>query len=503
MNKKFGLIIIFIAVATLLCSCTNNTPTITINEESTLTFYEGEFNISKIKIDVKNSNNQINTVTVTESMLSVSISNFNKLGSYPVTITYQKATCNTTITIKEKEIIEISLNNDSITTFNVDNVNISDIYINVKYFDNTVDVLPLKEEYIKTDLNTLNEAGIYDLIINYKNFELIVKITIQDLSNFTFEKINGGYTLTGYNGNLTDITIPSTYNNLPVIEISEQAFFNNHDIIRVTIPNTITKIGEAAFYKMNNLSSIIIPRSVETIDKYGVYSAKIIYLESTNKYTSDWYDTLHSYIQEEVDINSIVKDGDYEYFIKNDKLVLSNYFGSDSVITTPTSFNDKIVEIIGGACFKGNTNITSLTISDGVTEIEKYGLAELENLVNLKLSNTIETLGEYSLRGCTLLEHINLPTSLKTIEYGTFNMCSNLQEMIIPDTVTYIGGYAFAWCVKINKIYIPQSVTEIKAGACYSCSSATIYCETEKEPSTWETGWNMSNRKIIWNYTEE
>ena len=42
----------------------------------------------------------------------------------------------------------------------------------------------------------------------------------------------------------------------------------------------------------------------------------------------------------------------------------------------------------------------------------------------------------------------------------------------------------------------------VKVGACYACSDATIYVEHPAEPSTWETGWNMSSRPVKWNYTE-
>jgi len=45
--------------------------------------------------------------------------------------------------------------------------------------------------------------------------------------------------------------------------------------------------------------------------------------------------------------------------------------------------------------------------------------------------------------------------------------------------VTSIGYYAFAYC-----------------------SSLTIYCEAESQPSDWDKEWNPDNRPVEWGYKE-
>ena len=32
----------------------------------------------------------------------------------------------------------------------------------------------------------------------------------------------------------------------------------------------------------------------------------------------------------------------------------------------------------------------------------------------------------------------------------------------------------------------------------YNCSNLTIYCETSKKPSAWNSSWNNSNRPVYW-----
>ncbi len=507
MIKKISIIAILIFACFSFVGCKKTEVTsISVNEDSVLIFYENEFKIDKIKIDVVYVTGDISVISLTNEMVLDGLDSINQSGQHQLTVSYKNKTCQVNVLIEEKLFVDsINYDKNSTNTFEKNKFDISKIYIDVTYSNTTIKRVALKEENIVDGLNSLNEVGKHTLGISYEGKNLSIDVTITNpSSDFVFNKINGGYSITEYSGIDEVVYIPIQYNNLPVVEIGTQAFLKNNNVKKVVIPNTVTKICEAAFYQMTNLNTVVVPSSVTSVEKYGLGSAKIIYMESMKEgsnWAQDWHDTLHSCIQYGTDVDTIVKDGDFEYFIKDDKVVLSNYYGNSSVVVTPTTFNGKKVEIIGAACFRGNNNITSITISDGIKIIETYGLAETENLINITLANSIEVLGEYSLRGCINLENIILPTSLKHIEYAAFNMCSKLKEMIIPSGVESIGGYAFAWCVCLTKIYIPNSVTVIKGGACYACSSASIFCEGSTELSTWESGWNMSSRPIYWNQT--
>lgn len=65
-----------------------------------------------------------------------------------------------------------------------------------------------------------------------------------------------------------DISIPSTYQGLPVSAIKNDAFKNNTDIVSVTIPDSVTSIGMRTFYGCTNLASVSIPDSVTSIGAY-------------------------------------------------------------------------------------------------------------------------------------------------------------------------------------------------------------------------------------------
>lgn len=75
--------------------------------------------------------------------------------------------------------------------------------------------------------------------------------------------VSGSGTLLSYNGNKTDVVIPST-----VIEIATDAFRDNDHIRSVTIPNSVKKINEYAFWDCDNLQSVSIGTGLNKIDDF-------------------------------------------------------------------------------------------------------------------------------------------------------------------------------------------------------------------------------------------
>lgn len=76
--------------------------------------------------------------------------------------------------------------------------------------------------------------------------------------------------VTQYTGTSAEVTVPASYENLPVTSIGASAF-KNTQITKVTLPDSIKVIGEHSFSLCNNLESITIPEGVETIEKYAFF----------------------------------------------------------------------------------------------------------------------------------------------------------------------------------------------------------------------------------------
>jgi hypothetical protein len=95
-----------------------------------------------------------------------------------------------------------------------------------------------------------------------------------DEKDFEVEVVDGGkgIAITGYEGDKFEVRIPPQIQNLPVTRISYLA--SRKDIIKVTIPKSVTSIGDSAFYECANLTSITIPNSVTSIGNYAFNSCE-------------------------------------------------------------------------------------------------------------------------------------------------------------------------------------------------------------------------------------
>ena len=139
-------------------------------------------------------------------------------------------------------------------------------------------------------------------------------------------------------------------------------------------------------------------------------------------------------------------------------------------------------------------SITSVTIGNGVTTIEKESFYYCSNLQSITTPATLTSIGagafEYcsSLRsivipssvteigqnafnGCTSLANVNIPYGIKSIQSGTFNQCTSLDRIDLPSSIVEIGDRAFADCYALQSVGMSDNVMRIGWSAFSSCKS--------------------------------
>ena len=109
---------------------------------------------------------------------------------------------------------------------------------------------------------------------------------------------------------------------------------------------------------------------------------------------------------------------------------------------------DKQMLIIDGVLYDCDTEVTSVTIPDTVTEIA-------DNAFN----------------GCRFLTEITIPEGVRSVGANAFLACSSLKTAILPDTLSYMGEYCFAHCSSLESITIPDGIEKIKTGTFEYCTS--------------------------------
>ena len=86
-----------------------------------------------------------------------------------------------------------------------------------------------------------------------------------------------GYEIAGIIEPVSEVKIPSTYKNKPVLGISEKAFYGNRDLTRVTIGKNIKYIDSSAFAGAINLTKIEFAEkcAIKDIENKAFYCANI------------------------------------------------------------------------------------------------------------------------------------------------------------------------------------------------------------------------------------
>ena len=250
----------------------------------------------------------------------------------------------------------------------------------------------------------------------------------EDTELFTFQlnEDKSGYVVTGLAEGVTNtnITIPATYNNLPVVEIGERAFGSCSNLTSVTITSGIKVIGSGAFTDCSNLPTFKFPDSITTISDSAFQNCsglRALHFNATSKLAT-------------IDANA---------FQNCAKL---------AAVTLPDS-----VETIGNRAFQGCSALKSITIGNGV-----------------------QTIGDETFRGCTALKTVNVGNGLKQLGEKTFINCTEITELVLPNSLERVGLGALQGCTGIKKLSLPfvgseKYTTPIPADKEYSTDNHTNF----------------------------
>lgn len=166
-------------------------------------------------------------------------------------------------------------------------------------------------------------------------------------------------------------------------------------------------------------------------------------------------------------------------------LIITSYKGDAIDVEVPAVIGKAPVTVIGEDSFSASDwnsriknqaerkKIKSITIPEGVVEIQKSAFWSLDELEKLTLPSTVKKIGTALAGDCKKLKEVNIPTGAKLVGDGIlFIRCNELHDQngcIIINNCLYThtehNGWAHGFGVKsdIGNIEIPDNVTEIAA----------------------------------------
>ena len=88
-----------------------------------------------------------------------------------------------------------------------------------------------------------------------------------------------------------------------------------------------------------------------------------------------------------------VAQAQFSYTTQNGAVTITGYTGSGGTVIIPSTINSLPVTSIGGDAFYLCTNLTSVTISNGVNSIGNYVFSFCTNLTSINIPASITNIG--------------------------------------------------------------------------------------------------------------
>ena len=171
-----------------------------------------------------------------------------------------------------------------------------------------------------------------------------------------------------------------------------------------------------------------------------------------------------------------LNSGNWQYEINGDEATVTKYIGTDTGALIPERLGGYPVTAIGASCFKNNTTLKSVRMTERITTVGDNAFYGCSGLRELTLPASLTTLGVQSFFGLTGLEKLNwnCPNLSIIKANNTFAYMGNdLAEgtvvefgyscQSIPQDAFYPSSNTYA--PNIHKIIVGENVTAIGANA--------------------------------------
>lgn len=311
------------------------------------------------------------------------------------------------------------------------------------------------------------------------------KLPSEDCFGYTYKFLSTStIAITDYNGYDTEVTVPSKIDGYTVTSVEG---FDTTKTKKITLPETVTTIGDSAFATYDNfsysvleevtlprnlknigagafencyfLTSIDIPESVTKIGNgafYGCDNLKNISVKSDidigNKAFGDRYNLIPA-------ISKTYEDSQSDFFVWNGWVFEYNGNSQNPAIPSGTvGIYDDVFAY---------SNITSVTIPEGVKYINYGAFQQCTSLKNIMLPNSLVRINASAFKECTSLSALSLGEGLKTIDSEVFKGCVGLKKVALPSKLETLESGAFEDCSNLENVTFPNTLTTADESAFY------------------------------------
>lgn len=169
--------------------------------------------------------------------------------------------------------------------------------------------------------------------------------------------------------------------------------------------------------------------------------------------------------------------------INGDEAMITGFRGDHAphAVSVPATIvfkseDDENVEItlpvtkIADAAFRSKTNITAITIPEGIVEIGDFAFAGCSVLTAVALPTTLTKIGQAAFAQ-TALTSVNVPNSVTQIGMAAFWQCTALENAVLSQQVVDLADMLFMGCVNLASVTWSSALETVGNHAFQGCSA--------------------------------
>lgn len=254
----------------------------------------------------------------------------------------------------------------------------------------------------------------------------------------------------------TDLSVPETLEEKPVVSLASDACSYHDDIESVTVPDSVMAIGYGAFRFCRNLKCAVLPKNLPTFDPNWFRGCKKL---------------------ERLQLPGMLGKIDARLFdLEALKLVR---IGAGTVEVEPGAFRKSALSSIevdeqnpllstdGMALYAKDRSIMvalavpveEYRIAEGCRIVAKKAFSGFSSFSHAILPDTLEVMGDFALAN-TAITSFHAPSALKAIGEKAFYQCGKLREIELNEGLVEVRNDAFS-STAIEELRLPASVERL------------------------------------------
>ena len=269
-------------------------------------------------------------------------------------------------------------------------------------------------------------------------------------------------TITRYNGEEKNVTIPSKIDGKQVTVIGRYAFENSRQSLQsVVIPSGVVRINERAFQYCEKLKTVSLPEGLKVLEDAVFefcYSLRTIKLPSTLEEAGTYQ------FQHDRNLSSVTLSPKMTYIAD----CMFQDCNSLEEITIPDN-----IESIGNYAFNYCRNLKKVNI--GANTKLKYIRQSFQytDMESFTLPETVTEISDWTFYGNYRLKNFTFNSKVTVIPDGFLANCISLENIVIPDNIEEIWNRAFENCTSLKTVRMGKNVREVAWEAFENCTALT------------------------------